>query len=224
MNALRDMLNEFYENIPEWLRQPVIDSINAADIAAEEHVITPLSQLIINLDRGNTEAINLYMTNPVTRRSVTRRFFFPHTLPGNLYPEDVYVVPPPPTDILALSRAPMVPMVPPSNPALLLAMATVPQPSLILPASTFEQLLPSSDFVGGDGFEYRPSLAPALRMNAVILSQGPPRIDSFFQPGVSQDIAAMAAQVPDPEQAQAPSVIRRAPQTLQNDLIDEIYE
>lgn len=150
MNGLRDMLNEFYENIPEWLRQPLIDSINSAEIENEDHIITPLSNLIINLDRGlNTAAVNRYMTDPVTRHSVTRSFFFPHTLPGNLYPEDrdIYVPPPP--------------------------------------------------------------LAP-------------PRIDSFFQPGVAQAIAAMAHQVPDPLEAQAP---RAVPRTLPNDLEEgEIQE
>lgn len=245
MNALRDMLNEFYYNISEWLRQPVIDAINAAEENEEDHVITPLSQLIVLLDRGqDNEAVNLYMTNPVTRHSATRRFFFPHTLPENLYPEDVHSPPPPPTASLTLARAPALPlfedMVPPPNPlALSLAMTTVPMEtvpplwqSFLLPASAayaapsddpFEQLrlLPSAAISSSD---FRPSLAPALRMNAM-LARDPPRIDSFFQPGVSHSIAAMASQVPDPEQAQVPSVIRGAPRTLQNDLPEEdIYE
>lgn len=166
MNGLRDMLNEFYHNIPEWLLQPIISAINSAEEADEDHIITPLSQLIINLDRGlNTVAVNNYMTNPVTRGSVTRRFFFPHTLRGNLYPEDREIYAPPP---------------PPAGEGLVLAPPAIPQP---------------------------------------------PRIDSFFQPGVEAAIAEMARQEPNPYQAQAPGVVPRNIRTLPNDLEEgEIQE
>jgi hypothetical protein len=81
MNALRDMLNEFYENIPECFRQPLINAINSAEENDENNIITPLSQLLVLLDRGlNHEAINLYINDPVTSRSSTRRFFLPYTI------------------------------------------------------------------------------------------------------------------------------------------------
>jgi hypothetical protein len=226
MNALRDMFNTFYDNIPEWFRQPVLDAINTAEENKEDHVITPLSQLIVLLDRGqNNHAINIYMSNPATRRSSTRQFFFPHTLPENLYPEDVYAIPPAPTDILSLSLSPALSpelqMIPPPNHfALSMAMAGSP-PSLIrsssVPVDPFEQLrlLPSVAISSATfedlGDNFLPSLAQALRMNANTLSQVPPRIDSFFQPDAAHAISAMASQVPNPEQAQAPSMIRRDP-------------
>lgn len=183
MNALRDMLNEFYENIPRHFRQPVIDAINAAEENEEDHVLTPLSQLIVNLDRGQSnQAINAYMTNPVTRGSSTRRFFFPHTLRENLYPEDVYVPPPRPTARLDLQRSPALPL-----------------------------------------FPEEPALVPPPHNLVLAIAAAPPRIDSFFQPGVPQAIAEMIDHPEDPDQAQSPSIIRQSP--LLRDLDDgEIYE
>ena len=234
MNGLRDMLNEFYENIPEWLRQPLIDSINSAEIANEDHIVTPLSNLIINLERGlNTVAVNRYMTDPVTRHSVTRRFFFPHTLPGNLYPEDrdIYVPPPPPAglDRLVLAPSPALPLdFRPRPQAGIISGADLPSqvpppfvipPSYLLPLSAEAEAFaadPDDDFFN----ELSPRASP-LSM-PVHHPVAPPRIDSFFQPGVAQAIAAMAYQVPDPLEAQAPRV---APRTLPNDLEEgEIYE
>lgn len=208
MNGLRDMLNEFYENIPEWLRQPIISAINSAEEADEDHIITPLSQLIINLDRGrNTIAVNNYMTNPVTRGSVTRRFFFPHTLPGNLYPEDreIYAPPPPPAP-LVLAPAPAIRLMEFSG------SDVVSAHQLRMQAEAYAADL-DDDF--DDFFGEPPALHPPQ----------PPRIDSFFQPGVAASMAAMAHQEPDPHQAQAPGVVPRNIRTLPNDLEEgEIQE
>lgn len=180
MNTLRDTLNQFYENIPDWLRQPVNNAINAAEEEEEEHIIIPLTTLLFNLriEFNSNEAVNRYMTDPATRRSVTRRFFFPHTLPGNLYPEDreIYTSPPPPAGIHRLALAPAQ-----------AAIAAYPDddfPRVAMPASN-------------------QALIVALQ------HPPPPRIDSFFQSGVAAAIAAMAQQEPDPEQAQAPRVVQR---------------
>jgi len=97
MNELRNTFKELYETIPEWFRQPLFDAVNSVEETNEDHVIAPLSTLITRL--GNVfnthEAVNQYMTDPNTRNSVTRKFFFPHTLPHNLYPEDreIYTYP-----------------------------------------------------------------------------------------------------------------------------------
>lgn len=97
MNSLRDTLKEFYESIPEWFRQPLSDAVNSVEETNEDHVVAPLSTLITRLGSffNTHEAVNQYMTDPNTRKSVTRKFFFPHTLPHNLYPEDrdIYVYP-----------------------------------------------------------------------------------------------------------------------------------
>ena len=99
MNCLRDLLVAFNKISPH-LHQAITDAIDAAEVVDEESVITPLTTFIVLLDQGydENEAVNLYMTDPALRRSVTRKFFFPHTLPGNLYPEDEYILPPPPKD------------------------------------------------------------------------------------------------------------------------------
>lgn len=213
MNGLRDMINEFYENIPEWLSQPIISAINSAEEAHEDHIITPLSQLIINLDRGqNTIAVNNYMTNPVTRGSVTRRFFFPHTLPGNLYPEDreIYAPPPPPPAPLALAPEPAIRLMEFSG------SDVVSAHQLRMQAEAYAADL-DDDF--DDFFGEPPSLPRSIPQ--------PPRIDSFFQPGVAASMAHqdMAHQEPDPHQAQAPGVVPRNIRTLPNDLEEgEIQE
>lgn len=185
MNALRDMLNEFYYNIPEHFRQPLINAINAAEENEEDRVLTPLSQLIINLDRGqNNQAVNSYMTNPVTRGSATRPFFFPHTLRENLYPEDVYVAPPRPTAPLDLQRSPSLPLfpepalVPPPNP-LALAMAMAPPPSLLPLGSAAAPLAPLS---------LRPLAAlaaaePDQALNAIRLRQAPQTLQNDLEEG-----------------------------------------
>lgn len=114
MNSLRDMLNEFYETIPYWLRDDINNAINLADNAHEERVITPLSTLISLLGQGfmPTEAVNRYMTDPMTRHSVTRPLFFRHTLYQNLYQEDrrFYYLPNQPTERLSLAPSPAIPL------------------------------------------------------------------------------------------------------------------
>jgi len=117
MNSLRDMLNEFYETIPDWLRDDINNAINLADNAREERVITPLSTLISLLGQGfmPTEAVNRYMTDPITRHSVTRPLFFRHTLYQNLYPEDREIYEPrsltnQPTERLSLVPSPAIPL------------------------------------------------------------------------------------------------------------------
>ena len=159
MDCLRDLLNAF-NNIAPHLLQPIISAIDAAEEGGEDHIITPLTTLIVLLDQGynSNDAVNRYMTEPATRYSATRKFFYPHTLPGNLYPEDEYICPPPP--------------------------------------GPFPTLQPSHIFPQGKASGAR-----------ILL---PPRIDSFFNPEVSEAIAAMAYQVPHPDQAQAPSVIPRS--------------
>jgi hypothetical protein len=200
------MLNEFYNNIPEWLRQPINNAINTAEQEDEEHIITPLNTLIGLLGSGfnSNEAVNRYMTDPVTRHSVTRRFFFPHTLPGNLYPEDlaIYTYPPPPAGMARLVLAP--------------APAFVRPPPIDLMAEAFAAD-PDDDF-----FDELSPLAMSVSNQALIVALNhPPRIDSFFQPGVAEAIATISRQEPDPEQAQAPRVVQRI---LPNNLECEIYE
>ena len=99
MNSLRDMLYEFYDEIVPHLREPLISAINAVEENKEELVITPLSSLITLLANryDYNQAVNNYMKNPATRLSSTRKFFFPHTLPGNLFPEDRDIYTPPPS-------------------------------------------------------------------------------------------------------------------------------
>ena len=92
MNDLRDFINIFYtDGIPEQFRQRIINAVNAAEGANELHVVEPLSTLTNNLiagTLGNSASVNIYMADPTTRHSRTRRFFFLHTLPENLSPED----------------------------------------------------------------------------------------------------------------------------------------
>lgn len=113
MNALSDTIKEFYDTIPEWFRQPVTNAVNSAQEANENHVVVPLVTLITRLGSvfNTHEAVNQYMTDPMTRNSITRQFFFPHTLPGNLYPEDneIYVYPSSSyLDVLELNPAPAI--------------------------------------------------------------------------------------------------------------------
>lgn len=117
MNSLRDMLNELYETIPDWLSDDINNAINSADNAHEERVITPLRTLISLLSQGfiPTEEVNRYMTDPTTRHSVTRPLFFRHTLYQNLYPEDreIYdpsLLPNHPTERLSFATVPIIPL------------------------------------------------------------------------------------------------------------------
>jgi len=277
MNALRNMLNEFYDNIPEHFRQPVLDAINAADENEEDHVVNLLHQLIVDLNRGQSNAaINTYMGNPATRGSATRRFFFPHTLSGLLHPEDAYVAPPRPSGSLALERSPALSLVPPPNPiALEMAMAATqssrPRAAMAAwsdplrasasvaissepvvsawaedPALTHRPAfdpLPSSRAISttdlqGTGaydalFQAVPSLAPALRMNARILSQQESAamvvqardqaLNALHQPIVNPWTAADPFAGPFANSLNENILGRR--QTLQNDLEEgEIYE
>ena len=106
MDCLRDLLNSF-NNIAPHLLHPIISAIDAAEEGGEDHIITPLTTLIVLLDQGynSNDAVNRYMTEPATRYSATRKFFYPHTLPGNLYPEDECICPPPPGPFPALQSS-----------------------------------------------------------------------------------------------------------------------
>jgi hypothetical protein len=75
MNDVRNMLNDF--NIPESLRQPIVNAINEAEESGEYYIITPLTTLLVLLDQGydSNSAVNIYMSHPFTQRSTTRRFF-----------------------------------------------------------------------------------------------------------------------------------------------------
>jgi len=192
MNALRNMLNEFYDNIPEHFRQPVHDAINAAEENEEDHIVSPLHQLIVDLNRGQSNAaINTYMENQSTRGSATRRFFFPHTLPGLLHSEDSHVYPPPPISALTLRPAMAIdtPFLDPErDPFEILR----PSTTVSSTSTLFEPLRPSRAIsttdIQGQGaydalFHAVPSLTQDLRMNAGILSR--------------QESAAMVAQALD---------------------------
>ena len=106
MENIRNLVNELYDNIGLHIRQPILDAINAADESDEDNVIIPLVTMVTLI--GNnfdvSLAVNGYMTDPATRWSVTRRFFYDHTLSGNFYPEDRnnYVLPMPPGPIPVL--------------------------------------------------------------------------------------------------------------------------
>jgi len=126
-DLLKNMLNEFYANIRPDLSESVLNAINASDNAGEfdenPAIISSFSQLITSLasDRiVDTEAINNFMSDNVTRGSASRPFFYHMTLPGVLYPEDNPVYAPAPPALPPLARAspaigypPVLPVLPP---------------------------------------------------------------------------------------------------------------
>lgn len=92
---LKYMLNEFYNDIRPDLFQSVLDAINACDNAGEfdsnPPIIASFGYMITSLALAHipdTRAINSFMSDNVTRRSVSRPFFYHMTLPGSLFPED----------------------------------------------------------------------------------------------------------------------------------------
>jgi hypothetical protein len=130
-DLLKNMLNEFYNDIRADLAQSVLDAINAADNAGEfdenPAIITSFSQLITSLGSprvAETESINNFMSDNVTRGSASRPFFYHMTLPGLLFPEDNPMYP----DVAAM----------PPLPQLAPAIAIPAPPQIQVPAGFFD--------------------------------------------------------------------------------------
>lgn len=111
-DLLKNMLNEFYGDIRPDLSESVLNAINASDNAEEfdgnPAIISSFSQLITSLASPripDAEAINNFMSDNLTRGSVSRPFFYHMTLPGLLYPEDNPIYPPAPPALPALAPA-----------------------------------------------------------------------------------------------------------------------
>jgi hypothetical protein len=110
-DILCNMLNEFYPNIRPDLAEAVFKAISAANNTDEFEdnpaIISSFSQLIISLSFqiSESQAINNFMSDNVTRFSASRPFFYHMTLPGLLYPEENPVYPAAPPALPALARS-----------------------------------------------------------------------------------------------------------------------
>lgn len=81
-DLLKNMLNEFYNDIRPVLAHNVSDAIDAADEAGEFEtnpaIISSFSQLITSLASfhvADAQAINTFMSDNVTTGSASRLFF-----------------------------------------------------------------------------------------------------------------------------------------------------
>lgn len=108
-DLLNNLLNEFYDNIRPVLSECVLNAIQASHNEGEfeqnPQIIESFSQLITLLASdhvADTEAVNRFMTDGITRGSACRPFFYHMTIPGLLYPEDNPVYPPIPNDLPTL--------------------------------------------------------------------------------------------------------------------------
>jgi hypothetical protein len=109
-DLLCDMLVAFYADIRSDLAESVSNAISAADNADEFEenpaIIASFSQLITSLAfHYDTQAINNFMSDNVTRGSASRPFFHHMTLPLLLYPEETPVYPQGPQALPALARS-----------------------------------------------------------------------------------------------------------------------
>ncbi len=108
---LVNLINEFSVSIRPDLVESLHSALRAVTDAEEfdrnPMLISSFSQLITLLASRRipeAEAINLYMSDPNTRGSVSRPFFYHMTFPGLLYPEDNPVYPPAPAALPALGE------------------------------------------------------------------------------------------------------------------------
>lgn len=117
---LLNMIDEFSANIRpdlvESLNNAVIASASAGEFGRNPSIISSFSQLITLLSSRripDAEAINLYMSDPNTRDSVSRPFFYHMTFRGFLYPEDNPIYPPAPPALPPLAAEPAISLAPP---------------------------------------------------------------------------------------------------------------
>lgn len=108
-DILCNILNEFYNDIrpdiAESIRNAIIAANNAGEFEDRPQIISSFSQLITSLllQIAETQAINTFMTDNVTRRSASRPFFYHMTLPDLLYPEDNLAAPSAPAPLPPLN-------------------------------------------------------------------------------------------------------------------------
>jgi len=104
------MLNEFYPNIRPDLAESVFraisDANNAGEFEENPAIIASFSQLITSLSMHyDTQAINNFMSDNITRGSASRPFFHHMTLPGLIFPEENPVYPAAPSALPSLVRS-----------------------------------------------------------------------------------------------------------------------
>jgi hypothetical protein len=162
-DQLCDLLNEFYQDITHNLAGSVFSAIKAAQINEEfPHIFYPLNRLILNISnpqQDDSVSVNLYMSDPVTRGSSTRQFFYDMTLTQNFYPED-FISQPITQPSHSFPSLPFFPTLPSSLPSIGSSLPSLPSsfPSISSSFSALPSTLPSI----GSSFPSLPSTLPSI--------------------------------------------------------------